>query len=154
MGLKCHLPLTHRQCYQRVGARTWNRGGGCQLPDTSLGVSVRYQLAWAALEGTRREHTVLGDEGRGENRRRVTLRGRWGETQHNYFIFSSTGHLRCARFCSRLLVTAVNKADEAPACGAFDGGAAACIPAKRYHPLGGKNILFFIRRKPRCRYGK
>lgn len=50
MGLKCHLPLTHRQGYQRAGACTWSRGAGCQLPDTSLGVSMRHRLTWAALE--------------------------------------------------------------------------------------------------------
>lgn len=37
------------------------------------------------------------------------------DTEHDYFIFSSVEHLRCARFCFSLLVIAVNKADEAPA---------------------------------------
>lgn len=57
MGLKCHLPLTHRQCDPRAGPCSWNPGVGCQLPDTSPGVSTDR----AGLEAPE-ESTELGDE--------------------------------------------------------------------------------------------
>lgn len=47
---------------------------GCQLPDTSLGASMRFQptgQCWKAPEET----TVLGEEGWKENRRHVMPAG-------------------------------------------------------------------------------
>lgn len=83
MGLKCHLPLTHRQCDQRTG-RTWNTGAGCQLPDLPGG-KHEVPTDRAGLEALE-ESTALGDEGRKENRR-VMLGG--VDTKPNHSSLSS-----------------------------------------------------------------